>query len=385
MKIQSDLKSILLGFTLTCITSLSFGQTYFYFDGLEVTPNDPSTGDDICLEISGLKSTPCVFYQYFDVFVTPYNEVVVDMCWQDTAICIQILDPWDTTACIGPLAPGEYEIYFQGCNHDAFGEIFNFEVSPGGNAPFANFEPAFVGGCLPFEINFQNLSQNADTFFWDFGDGNTSTEENPVYSYSSGGMYTVSLTATNSSTGESHTFTAPDPFIILDEPMPDIGPDQTMTTADTLTLTAAYAWSEYYWEGPGLSSTADESQYVIVGSFVDPGTYTITLNVVTEAGCEGTAQMTLTVEEANSTQEIQTDVLQVFPNPVKNSLSIRAKDISMDLETYRLVNIQGITVMEGNFPSSKQIELNNLNIPSGFYTLIVNTSDQTFTEKIVVQ
>lgn len=51
-------------------------------------------------------------------------------------------------------------------------------------------------------VTFTNNSQNATSYSWDFGDGETSTEENPEYTYSAGGTYTVVLTATNDA-GES--------------------------------------------------------------------------------------------------------------------------------------------------------------------------------------
>ena len=44
-------------------------------------------------------------------------------------------------------------------------------------------------------IAFTNTSQNATSYEWDFGDGNSSTEENPAHSYSSAGEYTITLTA----------------------------------------------------------------------------------------------------------------------------------------------------------------------------------------------
>lgn len=47
------------------------------------------------------------------------------------------------------------------------------------------------------EISFQNQSSNGTSYLWDFGDGNTSTEFNPIYSYSNPGTYTVTLTVSN--------------------------------------------------------------------------------------------------------------------------------------------------------------------------------------------
>ena len=46
-------------------------------------------------------------------------------------------------------------------------------------------------------ITFTNASTDALSYSWDFGDGNTSTDENPDYMYIETGTYTVSLTAVN--------------------------------------------------------------------------------------------------------------------------------------------------------------------------------------------
>ncbi|MEY3369283.1 MAG: hypothetical protein RI973_2438, partial [Bacteroidota bacterium] len=47
-------------------------------------------------------------------------------------------------------------------------------------------------------VTFTNASQNASSYSWDFGDGNNSTEENPVHTYQQSGLYKVKLIATNS-------------------------------------------------------------------------------------------------------------------------------------------------------------------------------------------
>ena len=45
-------------------------------------------------------------------------------------------------------------------------------------------------------VTFKNTSTNATTYLWNFGDGNTSTEANPVKIFTDG-TYTVSLNASN--------------------------------------------------------------------------------------------------------------------------------------------------------------------------------------------
>lgn len=46
-------------------------------------------------------------------------------------------------------------------------------------------------------VNFDNLSTKAQTYSWDFGDGQVSTDENPTVTYGANGNYTVTLTATS--------------------------------------------------------------------------------------------------------------------------------------------------------------------------------------------
>lgn len=72
-----------------------------------------------------------------------------------------------------------------------------------GNYPTANFDYYFNDN---FEIDFYNSSSDATSYTWSFGDGQSSTEEDPTHRYSKPGTYTVTLTARNSK--GSHQATA---------------------------------------------------------------------------------------------------------------------------------------------------------------------------------
>jgi PKD repeat protein len=70
------------------------------------------------------------------------------------------------------------------------------EIMPPLFPPTADFSFSVLDGLT---VEFTNASSNADSYFWDFGDGvGTSSEENPTYTYTSEGIYTVTLSATNS-------------------------------------------------------------------------------------------------------------------------------------------------------------------------------------------
>jgi len=78
-------------------------------------------------------------------------------------------------------------------------------------APVASFEVDQNEVKAPATITFTNTSTNADEFLWNFGDGETSTEMNPIHEYVQGGDYDVSLKAY----GEDDTNTFVKTIIIL--------------------------------------------------------------------------------------------------------------------------------------------------------------------------
>lgn len=66
------------------------------------------------------------------------------------------------------------------------------------NPPVAalNANPT-VGCAIPHTVFFTDMSTLPDTWFWDFGDANTSTAQNPVHTYTAYGTFTVLLTVTD--------------------------------------------------------------------------------------------------------------------------------------------------------------------------------------------
>ncbi|MEZ5359993.1 MAG: PKD domain-containing protein [Candidatus Zixiibacteriota bacterium] len=86
-------------------------------------------------------------------------------------------------------------------------------------APVADFSGTPTSGTYPMAVSFTDLSTNSPTSWsWNFGDGGTSTAQNPSHTYTAAGTYTVSLTATNSCGSDGETKTA---YISVDEPSTD--------------------------------------------------------------------------------------------------------------------------------------------------------------------
>jgi PKD repeat protein len=79
----------------------------------------------------------------------------------------------------------------------------------------------------PFLFTFTNDSENADTYSWDFGDGNTSTEMSPSHTYAEKGDYSVTLTATGeggeATSTKDITVTGATPLMLLTGGAPGSG------------------------------------------------------------------------------------------------------------------------------------------------------------------
>lgn len=80
-------------------------------------------------------------------------------------------------------------LFLFACNQ----EDDTMDIDPN-SLPTAAFEVGMENGLT---ITFDNTSSNASSYEWAFGDGGTSTEEAPTYTYASSGTYTVTLTANN--------------------------------------------------------------------------------------------------------------------------------------------------------------------------------------------
>ena len=86
---------------------------------------------------------------------------------------------------------------------------------------FSDFEADDLVGTVPTTVQFSELSilgsgQVVDDWYWDFGDGSTSEEQNPQHTYTQKGKFSVSLTISNATF--THTKTKSDFICILNSP-----------------------------------------------------------------------------------------------------------------------------------------------------------------------
>ncbi len=91
--------------------------------------------------------------------------------------------------------PGDFKVSLVATNSEGSGSVSIDKYIKVNVPPVANFSFSVVG----HKVHFMNTTAGVNnSFLWDFGDGETSIEVNPIHTYALPGDYTVSLTATNS-------------------------------------------------------------------------------------------------------------------------------------------------------------------------------------------
>ena len=163
--------------------------------------------------------------------------------------------------------------------------------------PVASFTANVTEGSAPLSVQFNDSSINADTVNWDFGDGNNSTERNPIHKYLTPGTYTVNLTAINGNGTDSKLATisvSEKPAAVL-----PVSNFSTNVTEGSAPLTVQFNDSSrnatsVNWDfGDGNNSTERNP----IHKYLTPGTYTVNLTAINGNGTDSKLA-TITVSSA---------------------------------------------------------------------------------------
>ncbi|MGB6036138.1 MAG: PKD domain-containing protein, partial [Cryomorphaceae bacterium] len=151
-------------------------QNFWFYLLVEGGTGTNDNGDDYAVQSIGLEAAAAIAFRNLTVYLTPNSQYIdsrtfsiqsaIDLYGECSDEVVAVTNAWQAVG---------------------VGEVFD-------NAVIANFDTSSDYYCqVPATINFSNLSSNASTYFWTFGDGSTSTEENPSHTYNATGQYTVTL------------------------------------------------------------------------------------------------------------------------------------------------------------------------------------------------
>jgi gliding motility-associated-like protein len=204
-----------------------------------------------------------------------------------------------TTPTITGLGGGTYVVIVS----DSLGCVAAIDtVVLGGIAPNANFTFSNPAGCAPLcNVFTDNSNPNCSTIFWDFGDGNTSTQSNPVHCYTTAGTFSVSMICTDPS-GCADTVVQGNIITVYPVPVASFttSPSQVIVSPASTPVQVCFTNTSvngnfYSWDfgasGNGDTSYSTNPCY----TYMDTGTYCVDLVCVSAQGCADTTVQCVTI------------------------------------------------------------------------------------------
>src|SRR5215471_18576988 len=173
--------------------------------------------------------------------------------------------------------------------------------------PVADFSATPTTGPLPLAVQFSDASTGSiNTWAWNFGDGATSSVQNPQHTYSTAGSYTVSLTVSgaggNNSTTKSNFITVSPPPVVPPSP-PPVSPSPAPSVAITEPASGATVFGlvpvvatasanggvagvQFFVDGAPVGAEVTGAPYTVVWDTtpVPPGSYSLTAQARALAG-----------------------------------------------------------------------------------------------------
>ncbi len=308
-------------------------------------------------------------------------------------------------------------------------------------------EAGFEYNNTEFDFNFTNTSTGTVTsYLWTFGDGNVSTEANPVHAYTTPGYYTVTLETTNECGSTTETFevlaVANLTSAVDYTDLSCAGSNNGSATINTTGGLAGYnfEWSDATLSGASVSDLAPGVYSVIVTdqagaqttvefTIAEPAPITISADVVNTIstandgsivlaitggtgnytvvwsdGGDGTnlaqGEYTATITDENGCEYSETFVVQgtsnvndieglvnytVSPNPASTNFRVQAQFEKQTVVTAYLVNMIGQRELLGNYNTNRiDLDVDASELTQGIYFIELQSANQIALKRVSV-
>lgn len=228
---------------------------------------------------------------------------------------------------------------------------------------------------------FLDFSNNAIQWFWDFGDGSISTDQNPSHTYSSSGSYTVCLIAYNLCTFDTVCK-------IVEVECPPFSGDFSFEAAnfnvsfhDESTNSTQWHWDF----GDGTTSIIQNPVHVYGAT----GNYNVCL--IASDGCSSdtickNVQVIISGIDALTLDDAS---LTVYPNPFSGNATIEFTLTEASSVQFLIFNVEGkniFSIPDTHYPKGlNQVMLPDLKLATGVYFLQMNSADIKAIRKLVVE
>jgi PKD repeat protein len=242
--------------------------------------------------------------------------------------------------------------------------------------PVANFYTDDTLVCSNDSVSFMNTSNDADLFLWDFGDGDSSNDENPVHYYQQPGYYTVTLTATDTTLGIDSTWVI-DSVHVRPSAHASFSFNQSglQVTFNNLSSNAL----SYHWDFGDSAVSMLENP---VHTYQHDGNYTVILTVMDSCGISTDTQFVSMILFSEHT--LTTDQISIS----RNSGQIRIHFLTgADNSVYSLIDPTGQILLTARLEHilPGQIETFSIaGLAQGIYYLRIVEDDKMLTRPLIV-
>ncbi|MFT7614737.1 MAG: PKD repeat protein [Parvicellaceae bacterium] len=207
---------------------------------------------------------------------------------------------------------------------------------------------------------------SSDTYLWDFGDGNTSSIQNPNHTYGAAGSYTVCLTTSNVCGTDSTC------SIVSACELPSANFIQTSGS-----LTASFTDSStgpgitYSWDlGDGNTDTVSNP----VHTYSADGSYTVCLIVSNSCGADTLCDVITVI--STSINELINNSVKVYPNPTENLLNVNFLSFDNGQYSIEILDLSGRLIFK-EISLEAFASLNVSKLASGSYLYRVSNETHT--------
>jgi PKD repeat protein len=189
---------------------------------------------------------------------------------------------------------GDYNVTLIVSNANCQDEVAH-KVTIEPTTPVSRFS-AISPDCAPYTVTFDNTSTDANSYHWDFGDGQSSIERNPTHTYRVPGTYRVRLTATgDGGTDRSTRFVT---VLVTPTAYMLVAPNYVYVNDEhVVTFNLSVSGDKYLWNfGDNNYSNEFEPSHV----YTQAGIYDVSLEVWTDEGCYDKYTIVQAVEVDNA-------------------------------------------------------------------------------------
>lgn len=284
-------------FAVDDITFSPYGSTVsVVYDQTTETSQTTCAGSSVTYTIKATSSLASGYVQKLQAYI---NGVWVDQSAASTATSFTVTTP-TTAGTYQYRLVSAIEANISSASCVVASNALTLVVTPAPVATFVTSGITCLGGATTFtDKSIVSTGQTISKWAWDFGDGQTSTDQNPTHTYAAAGNYTVNLSVT----GSSGCTSAATPQTVHVSALPKAVFNISSTYCDTKDVTFNPAAStagegtilSYQWDfGDGNTATRTNNSAFTL-QYAKAGTYTINLTVTNTNGCTNKSSITITI------------------------------------------------------------------------------------------